>query len=347
MMQAALPDARAGKRPRVSVIIPSWNGRELLEVCLPSLARQTFRDFEVIVVDNGSDDGTADWLASAYDEVRIVAFAENRGFAAAANGGIRAASGNIIVLLNNDTETDRGWLAALVRALDENHAAGFCASRVLNYYHRELIDSAGDKFGPLASQIGHGVPDGPWFDEPRSVLSACAAAAAYRREMLDEIGLFDEEFISYLEDVDLGLRAQYAGYSCIYVPDAIVYHMVSATARRISATKQRLLLRNSLFIFFQYMPPRTVLLWSGAMLAFPYVFALRRWESPRVATQALAGFLRCAGTVWRKRRTVRRRRAITDQALRKVLSPPFGHAAVPIGLRSSARTGTSLRRVQE
>lgn len=317
----------AAARPQVSVIIPSWNGRELLEVCLRSLTLQTFRDFEIIVVDNGSADDTVTWLAAEHALVRVVAFSENRGFAAAANGGIRAARGSTIVLLNNDTETHPGWLAALVRAVEEHPEAGFFASRVLNYYERSMIDSAGDMLGPLAYQVGHGQPDGPRFDEARPVLSACAAAAAYRRDMLDDIGLFDESFISYLEDVDLGLRAQYAGYSCLYVPDAVVYHMVSATARRIADTKLRLLLRNSLLLFFQYMPPRTVALWGGVMIGWPFVYVIRRRHPVRIAAQAVSGFLRQVPAAVRRRRDVRSRRAITDTDLRRLLSPPFGSAA--------------------
>jgi GT2 family glycosyltransferase len=170
--------------------------------------------------------------------------------------------------------------------------------------------------GPLAYQIGHGQPDGPWFDEPRPVLSACAAAAAYRRSMLDEIGGFDERFVSYLEDVDLGLRAQYAGYPCLYVPDAVVYHMVSATARRMGETKLRLLLRNSLILFFQYMPPRTVALWGIVMLGWPLVYAVRERQPVRIAAQAIAAFMRS-------------HRVISDAALRQLLSPPFGTAATP------------------
>ena len=333
MTRAAVSDPVTAP-PQASVIIPSWNGRELLEECLRSLARQTFRDFEIIVVDNGSADDTVAWLAAEHPSVRLVAFSENRGFAAAANGGIRAARGRTIVLLNNDTETHPEWLAALVRAAAEHPEAGFFASRVLNYYERSMIDSAGDMLGPLAYQIGHGQPDGPGFDAPRPVLSACAAAAAYRREMLDDIGLFDESFVSYLEDVDLGLRAQYAGYSCLYVPDAVVYHMVSATARRIADTKLRLLLRNSLLLFFQYMPPRTVALWGGVMLGWPFIYVVRRRHSVRIAAQALTGFMRHAPAVLRRRRDVRSRGAITDTQLRRLLSPPFGTAA-PVGGRAS------------
>jgi GT2 family glycosyltransferase len=327
MMRPATSDGAAQERPQLSVVIPTWNGRELLAVCLPSLERQSFRDFEVIVVDNGSKDDTISWLAGTHASVRVVAFNENRGFAAAANGGIRAARGSTIVLLNNDTETHPDWLAALVRAIGEHPEAGFFASRILNYYERTMIDSAGDMLGPLAYQIGHGQPDGPGFDSPRPVLSACAAAAAYRRDMLDDIGLFDESFVSYLEDVDLGLRAQYAGYSCLYVPDAVVYHMVSATARRIADTKLRLLLRNSLLLFFQYMPPLTLALWGPVMLGWPFVYVIRRGHSVRIAARALTGFVRHAPAAVRRRRAVRSRGAITDTELRRLLSPPFGTAA--------------------
>jgi GT2 family glycosyltransferase len=254
---------------RVRVVIPTWNGVHLLGPALESLRRQTFRDFETVVVDSGSTDGTAELLGSEYPEVRLVRLAENRGFAAAVNAGIAAAASEIVVLMNNDTEADGDWLGSLVAALDANPEVGSCASRVLQYHARDTIDSAGDKLGLLADQIGHGRADGAWADEARYVLSACAAAAAYRRRLLQETGPFDERFSSYLEDVDLGVRAQLLGYKCLYVPGAVIYHVGSATAQRMKRLKLFLLLRNSLFLFFQYMPLRVILRWGAFMCAWP------------------------------------------------------------------------------
>jgi GT2 family glycosyltransferase len=315
--------------PRVSIVIPSWNGRELLVDCLRTLGRQTFRDFETIVVDGGSTDGTREWLRSAHPEVRLVELTENRGFAFAVNRGIEAAGGDAIVLLNNDTEAEPEWLAALVRAMERDPAAGLFASRVLQHHDRTRIDSAGDTLGLFAHQAGHGLPDGSEYDEPRYVISACAAAALYRRAVFDEVGLFDERLVSYLEDVDIGVRAAYAGFRTLYVPDAVIYHKGSATANRMNHTKIRLLLRNSLFLFFQYMPPRVILKWGIPMVGWPIVYALLNRVPLRHGFAAVWGLLRSAPAVLRRRRQVRGGAAIDDRTFRRFLSPPVGPADFP------------------
>lgn len=313
--------------PTVSVVIPTWNGRELLEVCMPSLARQTFSDFETVVVDGGSTDGTVSWLRTEYPRARVVELEMNRGFAAAVNRGIEASRGRAVVLLNNDTEAEPAWLEALVAAMDRDPEAGIFASRVLQYHDRDRIDSAGDKLGLLADQIGHGLPDGPEYREPRYVISACAAAAAYRSEVFERVGLFDERFVSYLEDVDMGVRAAYAGFRTLYVPDAVMYHMGSATSARMNHTKIRLLLRNSLFLFFQYMPPRVLLRWGVFMLGWPFLYALRTRVPLSLAFGAVTGLFRALPAVLRRRRQVRGGASIDDRAFLDLLSPPVGSAS--------------------
>lgn len=322
---------------RVSVVIPTWNGADLLSTALASLEGQHFRDFEVIVADNGSTDGTREMVKEQYPRARFVGFEENRGFAAAVNLGIRASRGEVIVLMNNDTEAAPGWLAALVRTLDQNPDVDFCASKMLRYHDRSTIDSAGDKLGLLAHQIGHGEPDGPEFGEPRYVLSACAGAAAYRRRVFESVGLFDERFTSYLEDVDLGVRAQLRGHRCLYVPDAVIYHIGSATTNRMSAPKVYLLLRNSLFLFFQYMPASIVLRWGAMMMVWTLSYAVREGQSVRVALRALRDFARGIPAVVRRRREVARTRRIPPSEFLYLLSPPLG----PAGLRPP-RTGPSV-----
>lgn len=309
--------------PRVSVIVPTWNGWTLLETALESLEQQTFPDFEVIVVDNGSTDGTAEHLARRFPDVRLIRFPENRGFAPAVNAGISEARGDVVVLMNNDTEADPGWIGALVRALDEHPEVGSCASKMLDFYDRSRIDAAGDRLGIMASQIGHGMPDGPEFDVPRYVLSACAGASAYRRAALDDVGLFDERFFAYMEDVDLGVRLQFAGYRCLYVPDAVIFHKGSATARRIAGRRFHLLMRNSLFVFFQYMPLRRLLLWGPTILAVPFMVAVAQRQPLRLAIAALVDFARDLPTVLRRRRLVTGNRRISWKEFRSLLASPF------------------------
>lgn len=305
---------------RASIVIPTWNGAVLLNDALASLRRQTHRDFDVIVVDNGSTDGTAALLAAQHPGVRLIELGRNRGFAAAVNEGIRAARGEFVVLMNNDVEASPGWISALIDAMDKHPGVGACASRMLSYADPSRIDSAGDQLGLFANSIGHDEPDGPAFDHPGFVLSACAGAAAYRRTILEETGGFDERFFAYLEDVDLGVRLQLAGWDCLYVPDAIVHHHGSATARRMPETKLFLLMRNSLFLFFQYMPLRTLLAWGPAMLTWPLFRAIRERQPLRLGVRAVVAFLRDIPAVRRRRADVAQTRRLTPAEFNARLS---------------------------
>ena len=217
--------------PLASIVIPNWNGAHHLPDCLDSLRRQRYPRFEVILVDNGSTDGSLALLAQTYPEVRLIALGENWGFAPACNLGMRAARGEILVLLNNDTETDPGWLEALVAAFERWPGAGAVASKMLLFDRRDHLHTAGDFYRLDGTPGNRGVwqRDEGQFYEQEPVFSACGGSAAYRRAMLDQVGLLDESFFFSCEDVDLGWRAQLAGWACVYAPGAIVYHKVSAT----------------------------------------------------------------------------------------------------------------------
>ena len=312
-------------KPRVSVIIPSWNGRDLLLSAVRSLATQGWRDFETIVVDNGSTDDTVERLAIEFPGVRMVRLPENRGFAAAVNAGINAAHGDIVVLMNNDTEAATGWLEALVAALDANPAAGVCASRMISFHDRTIIDSAGVQLGLFASNIGQGQPDGPQFAQQREVFGACAGAAAYRRRVLDQVGLFDESFFAYFEDVDLAARIQLAGHRCLYVPDAVIYHHGSATSDRMPGTRFYLLMRNALTLFFRYAPPRR-LLWSPLVLAWPFVRAAMDRQPQRLALRAVRDFVMQVPHTLAARRRLSATRTISNADFQNRLANPLTRA---------------------
>lgn len=217
--------------PRISIIIPNWNGLGLLRPCLDALRRQTYTDHEVIVVDNASSDGSLAALRDEYPKVRVVALPTNRGFAGGCNEGIRAARGEFIVATNNDTEAEPGWLAALVDALDRHPEAGSAAARIMLHGRRDTLHSAGDIFRRDGTPDSRGVwqPYGPPFDRECHVFGGCGGATMYRRAMLEQIGAFEESFFMYCEDVDLNWRAQLAGWKCVYVPEAVIYHHLSAT----------------------------------------------------------------------------------------------------------------------
>lgn len=212
-------------RLRASVIVPTYRGREVLETCLRALAQQTADFFEVIVVDDGSGDGTGDWVRSRFPETRVVELEHNSGFCRAVNEGIRVARGDVIALLNNDAEAEPRWLEALLEVLVERPEVGFCASRMLQARSPGTLDGAGDaysRFG-LCYRVGRAQADRGQFPS-REVLFASGGACAYRRDVLDQVGLFDERFEAYHEDVDLGLRAWSTGWRGRYVSGAVVRH---------------------------------------------------------------------------------------------------------------------------
>ena len=233
----------------VSIVIVNWNGLHLLKPCMEALRRQTEQRFEVIVVDNASTDGSVEWIVQQSD-IRIIRNDHNQGFAPATNQGIRAGTTPFVALLNNDTEVSAGWLAALLSAMDDPKV-GTAASLMVFAGKPDIVQSAGigidraaiawDRFGglPVTTSI---------VQQPAAIFGPSGGAALYRRAMLDEIGLLDERYFAYLEDVEWAWRAQQAGWQCRYMPEAVVLHHTSATAGEGSPFKQRLLGRNKVWL---------------------------------------------------------------------------------------------------
>jgi GT2 family glycosyltransferase len=298
---------------RVTVVIPTWNGRELLDAALASLREQRFRDFEVVVVDNGSTDGTVEHLREAEPEVEVLALPENHGFAGAVNAGIGRAHGDYVALLNNDMELDPGWLAELVAALDADPRAGSAASKLRMLREPGVLDGAGDivTWYGATWRRGHGEPDRGQYDEPGIVASPCAGAALYRRRALDEVGGFDERFFAYLEDADWGLRAQLAGWPCLWVPAAVAYHLGGATSRRMGDLETELIARNTLALVLKSFPAWRLVVWSPLIVAYQgwvlgqavgrgsWRAVLRGWSA---ALRSLPATLRARGEVRRRTR---------------------------------------------
>ena len=252
-----------------AVIIPNWNGAHLLPGCLDSLRLQTRQDFTVCVVDNGSTDPSRALLAERYPEVRVVALVENVGFAAGVNAGIRATCEPWVILLNNDTEAAPDWIAHLVGEMERREVFSFGASKLLDYRRRDVIDSVADGFGRfgLPFKIGVDEIDAGQYDEPFETFAACAAASIYRRSLLDEIGLFDERFFAYIEDVDISMRAQVAGHRCLAVTTARVFHIGTASSGGgPSALTLRLTARNVPWAMVKSVPAG--LLWWMLPLSF-------------------------------------------------------------------------------
>ncbi|NJK80331.1 MAG: glycosyltransferase family 2 protein [Chloroflexaceae bacterium] len=298
-------------RVPIDIIIPTYNGLALLAPCLDALRAQTHQDFRVTVVDDGSTDDTLSMLARCYPEVNIVALPQNRGLATAVNAALRATAAPIVVLLNNDTEAHPHWLERLVGALERYPAYDFAASKLLLYDRRDRIHSTGDYYRP------NGVPDsrGVWqydhgqYDALSEVFGPCAAAAAYRRSVLDALAvdgnILDEDLVMYCEDVDLNIRARLHGYRTLYVPDAIVYHRLSATGGGTLASYY--CGRNFALVWLKNMPRADLrqswLQFATAQLGF-VVHSLWHIREPAARARLRGQFaaLRAVPRFWRKRR---------------------------------------------
>lgn len=221
------------KSLKISVVIPTWNGKKWLKVCLPSLRIQTFKDFEVIVVDNGSRDGSGKYVKKYYPKYKLICLEKNLGFAGGVNRGIEASQGENIVLVNNDMKLDKDFLNQLYLSLQKREV-GMVAAKVLQYYHPQLIDSAGDYIDIVGhgNNIGQGEVDREQYNENTKIFLVTGGACLIRREVLEKVGLLDEDYFAYFEDVDLCLRAQFCGFKAIFQPKAIAYHVHKATSSK-------------------------------------------------------------------------------------------------------------------
>ncbi len=317
----------SGPPPLLSVVIPNWNGARFLPTCLDALAAQTYPNIEVIVADNASSDGSQALLRARYPGVRLVELPANRGFTGACNAGIQAARGAFIALLNNDTEADPGWAAAVVDAFARHPEAGSVASKMLLFDRRDHIHTTGDYFTVDGRAGNRGVweRDEGQYDREEHVFSACGGAAVYRRAMLDQIGLLDDAFFFSGEDVDLGWRAQLAGWRCLYTPAAVVYHHLAATGGGVTASYYDG--RNLIYILVKDYPAALwrkyglLVLRAQARLAWD---ALRAWRgaAARARLRGMLAGLLGAPRMLRARRQVQRMRAVPIAYLEAILWPP-------------------------
>lgn len=225
-----------------------------MEECMAALKAQTYRNFKILVVDNGSTDGSVDWLKER--QIETIFLKENTGFSGAVNVGIRAADTPYVILLNNDTRADEYFVAELVRALEQSPRIFSVSSKMIQMYAPQLMDDAGDMYSVLGWAYQRGVgQDIRRYRKSRRVFSACAGAAIYRREIFEEIGYFDEMHFAYLEDIDVGYRARIAGYDNIYCPAAVVWHVGSGTSgSKYNSFKVKLAARNNIYLNYKNMP---------------------------------------------------------------------------------------------
>lgn len=321
-------DTQAENPVRLSVIIPNWNGGKFLPTCLDALARQTYPALEIIVADNASHDGSQELIRAQYPQVKLLDLPENRGFTGACNAGIQASSGSIIALLNNDTEVDSHWAAAVIDAFARHPEAGIVASKMLLFDKRDHIHTAGDFFTLDGRAGNRGVwqRDNGQFDQEEYVFSACGGSSAYRKTMLNQIGILDDDFFFSLEDIDLAWRAQLTGWRCLYTPAAIVYHHLSATGGGVTASYYDG--RNLIFTLVKNYPTALWRKYGGLVLRAQAQLAweaLRAWRgaAARARLRGMwAGLWHLPG-LWRKRRHVQQMRTISMDELEAILSAPL------------------------
>ncbi len=292
--------------PRVAVIVVNWNRRDLLREALDSLLRQDYpaEAVEIIVVDNGSDDGSAELVASRYPQVRLLRNQENRGFCAANNQGIQAASASAyIALLNNDAVADPHWLSAMVELAGKHPEAGMIAAKIVVHDQPEIIDKAGHVIYWDGQNRGRGAGerDEGQYDHTEEVLWPDGCAALYRRELLAELGGFDEDFFAYADDAELGLRARLAGWTCWYAPGAVVRHRRGATLGLDNLRRIELIERNRIWLVAKLFP--WSLLWLNAIFYLARI-AAGAWAATQGQGEAarfpgLAGKLRVARALLR------------------------------------------------
>ena len=240
----------------VTIIIPNYNGKHFMEPCLESLTHQTCSDFRILVVDNASTDGTLAYMEENYPEIEVIALDQNYGFSKAVNIGIQNSTTPYVLLLNNDTTVDSHFVEEMVKAIKSSKRIFSVSSKMIQMYHPELIDSAGD----LYTLVGWGICRGTGrpvsnYTRQDDIFTACAGAAIYRRSVFKKIGYFDENHFAYLEDIDVGYRAKIYGYRNIYCPTALVYHVGSGTSgSKYNSFKVKLSARNNIYLNYKNMP---------------------------------------------------------------------------------------------
>lgn len=327
----------------LSVIIVTWNGRRFLDACLRAVTAQLHSEDEIIVVDNGSIDGTAVWLQHAWPTVRLVALPANLGFAGGVNAGLRVARGDLLLLLNNDAFVEPGCVPTLVEALMDHPCLGAVAG-VLTFDHRpDLVASAGitARRNGLALDLWTGRAVQSLPATPQPVMGASGGLALYRRTMLDDTGLMAPDFFSYLEDVDLAWRAQLRGWECLVVPAARARHIYSATGGQGSPLKQRLLGRNRLRAIIRCFPSGVLRSCLPDILAYDIMtlaYAARTRKPAIIAGRIEA--LRDRAQLLDERRVIQARRIVPEAAFAAWLEP----SPAPWRILQSARRLDALLR---
>ena len=318
---------------RISVIIVNYNGKDLITNCLKSLEDQSFKNFEIIIIDNGSIDGSLNEIKKYLDRssiapfIKLISLNENAGFGGGNLEGLKHACGEYIALLNNDTEPDGRWLEELVKAMYNDPKVGICASKLI-VYGTDIIDSAGDGFSTSLKGFKRGEGEGIFlYNKMENIFGACAGAALYRRKMIEEIGFLDEDFFLIHEDTDLNFRAQLHGWKVLYVPTALVYHKVRSSIGHMSDMAVYYTLRNSEWVRIKNIPMSLILkcmpmLGLGIMTEFLY-FAIKHRRLV-LYFKAKYDAIKMLPMMMEKRRVNLKGMRVDSKGLRRMMTPVFG-----------------------
>jgi GT2 family glycosyltransferase len=309
----------------VTVIIPNWNGLYWLKNCLDSLKSQDYSNFEIILVDDASTDGSPEYAEKHYPDVTILRRTRRGGFARTVNDGIAIASGDYVILLNNDTVASRSLIGNLVNtieAMPSDIGSLACSMRIMD--DPALMDDAGDilTWYGQALKRGHGKPA---VDYPsrEDIFSACAGAALYRRTYLNSTGGFDERLVSYLEDLDLGLRGRLLGYRCIFVPDAVILHKGHGSSLP-SREYVRLMTRNRLLVLAKNIPVPLLVRHLPALLIGQLAFFIQ-YRHPWNSMMGYVSLLPEIPHIMRERQRILTKRALTNEEIdRMIINSPVG-----------------------
>lgn len=318
-------------KTRVTVIIPNYNGRKFLPICLGSLRNQEFKEFVTIVVDNGSNDGSIELIRENYPEVEVISLKANYGFSFAVNRGIERSSTEYVALLNNDVEVTPKWLGEMVCALDMHKDASFSNPKVMRYYEPNRINVLGIRYNSNSEVeiIGAGKIDRGYDSNVKYIFGVNAGASLYRREMFEDIGLFDEEFFASFEDVDLSFRAQLLGYKAIHVPTSYAYHMVGATIKRKRYLLTYLNSRNSLICLLKNMPYELLTRNFWRIMHYRLsIFAKRTFLNPyKIRTYyflaGIASAFKKLPYILKARKEVQKRRRVSIEYLTSIMDRDF------------------------
>lgn len=325
----------------VCIVIPTWNGWHMLRDCLDALAQQTAVPQQVIVVDNGSDDGTAKNLERLWPQIEVLALPVNHGFAGGCNRGIALAKPGLdVVLLNNDATPAPTWLGQLAQAaVTASPNVGVLSAKMVGT--SGLIDSTGDFLTTwgMPFQRGHGEPDDGRYDFCGPIFSACGGASWYRRRLLDEVGLLDEAFFAYYEDVDLCFRARLAGWQIEFVPHAVVRHAGGGTSSRVAGFRRYHATRNLWFLLLKNVPTSMLpgMLARSAAVQFWWALGALRHGQLDVVMRAHSDAARRLPMLLRQRREVQARRTVATSVVRSWLPRRRRFVGVPTH-PASART---------